>query len=247
MALIQFILSLVVLGILYMRMVKREVPEPISTLRAVIPVALGVISLPLSFVLVLGISAGFMTVGLTADKLPDLARPFFSSFFAAGFPEEIAKLGMLLLALFIHRSRIKNVYECVLAGAGVGFGFTLFEEFLYGSESIVIAVIRLLTVTAHMLFGIIMGKHIGMAKLNKARGSGPVVAEYAKGILIPMLIHTLFDASNAQNRLLVSDNETLVYVGIAISFAALVIMFVLQFVILIRLKQDTEALCEEMF
>ena len=44
MAIIQLLLALIVLGILYVRMIRRDVPERISKGQASVPVILGVLS-----------------------------------------------------------------------------------------------------------------------------------------------------------------------------------------------------------
>lgn len=51
----------------------------------------------------------------------------------------------------MFREKIKNVYEYVLIGAAVGFGFTLFEEFCYGFDQDITTLGRLFTVAAHMI------------------------------------------------------------------------------------------------
>lgn len=50
MAIIQLVLSAIICGILYVRMIRREVPEQIGKAQAITPVALGVVSLVLSFI-----------------------------------------------------------------------------------------------------------------------------------------------------------------------------------------------------
>lgn len=243
MAFIYMLAALIVLGILYSRMTRRETPQPISKLQAVLPVIFGMISVYLSFFLFLGIGGALLNAGYSTEHFPPFIRSVLSAFFAAGLPEELTKLVMILLTLLIFRSKIRNVYEYILAGVAVGFGFTLLEEFAYASGSVIVSLIRILTVAAHMVFGIIMGKHLGIARYNKTTCQGSSIAEYAKAFLIPVVLHTLFDASNGSNKLLTSDDDMTSMIGIAISLTALIIMFILQILVLKRLKKDTETYC----
>ena len=50
MGIIAMLISLVVLTFLYRRMIARDVPEPIGRKQAIVPVLLGLVSLPLSFI-----------------------------------------------------------------------------------------------------------------------------------------------------------------------------------------------------
>ena len=128
------VIALVVLSILYTRMISRETPEPISKVQSIVQVVLGLLSFPVSFGITLGIALALTSVGITVNALPiAILRPFVAAFVAAGFTEELAKLLLLLVATAIFKP--KNVYEYMIAGAGIGFGFTLLEEFFYGGDS----------------------------------------------------------------------------------------------------------------
>lgn len=239
MPIIQLVLALIVLSILYTRMIKREIPEPISKPQAAVPVVLGVVSLPVSFVLFLAFGTMLVAVGYSKDELPMIVSSVIGAFFAAGFPEEIAKFLMMAITIMIFRSRIRNVYEYILIGAGVGFGFTIFEEFLYGSGG-TMELLRLIDVAAHMVFGIIMAKHLGLARYNKATGKGPVASEYIKAFVIPVLMHTALDACSGTNAFLASEDDLMVLIGMIMGIGAIIIMFVVQVVVLKRLKNNAE-------
>jgi len=232
---IQLLVSLVVLGFLYYRMVKREIPSPVDKGQAIIPVAVGILSLPLSFVFVLGIGLLLKAIGYDSSVQTPIVHSFTAAAFAAGIPEELAKLLIMLLSLRLFRKKIRNVYEYILIGAATGLAFTLFEEFLYGSD-IITTIGRLITVAAHMVFGIIMAKHLGMARVRK---EGSVFGEYAKALLIPVVIHTLYDAFTAFNFMMQNGDD----VGVLLGIAAIAAMFVGQIIVLIRLKKNTEKYC----
>ena len=241
MAIVQFVLALAVLGLLYSRMIKRETPGPISKAQAVLPVVFGVLSVPVSFMLFLTVGGILLQSGITLDGLPAILRSIIASFVAAGLPEELAKLLFMLLTIRIFRARLRNVYEYILIGAGVGFGFTLLEEFFYGSQGL--AILRLLTVAAHMVFGMIMARHLGMAALRRAEGKGGVPREYALAVAVPVAIHTLLDAFTATNRLLDSTGDAEQMFGLILGLAALAAMFVLQIRVIRRFKRNAEAYC----
>ena len=237
MAIIQLVLALIILGLLYIRMIRREIPGPISKPQAAVPVVLGVVSVPVSFLLVLIFGTLLLTIGYSKNDVPMVVSSIVGAFFGAGFPEEIAKLVMMAITILIFRSRIRNVYEYILIGAGVGFGFTLLEEFLYGSEG-AFAIFRLIDIAAHMVFGIIMAEHLGIARYNKIAGKGPVSAEYIKAFAIPVLMHTALDACSGANAFLASKDDAMTLIGIVSGIAAVIVMFAVQIVVLKRLKED---------
>ena len=247
MAFIQLAATLLVMGFLYLRMIKREVPSPVKAPQAIVPVVLGVISVLLSFGLFLGIGYGLKGLGYSSEGQSMVLHSVTASFFMAGLPEETMKFLMMLVTILIFKKKIRNVYELILIGTAVGFGFAMFEEFNYGSASIVTNIIRLLTVPAHSIFGIIMMKHLGTAVYNKRNGLGHVGQEILLGILLPIAIHTLFDSCNGNNMLLRSEDNKMVVIGMVISFAAFAAMFALQVVLLVRMKKQVGKYCAMQF
>ena len=245
MAIIQTIASIVVLGIIYKRMKGRELPAPVSKGQALVPILLGIISLPLSFIMVLGNSLFMQAIGVDSSEFPLAVHSVYSAFFGAGLPEEVAKLLIILLCLLIFRSKIKNVYEYILIGAAVGFGFTLFEEFLYGGENAAM-IGRLITIAAHMVFGILMAKHLGLAAYYRKTNQGSPVKEGIYAILIPIAIHTLYDTGTAQNKFLEGDDEA-VMIGFVLAAVAIIAMFAVQIIVLVRLKKNTDKYCGMLF
>ena len=241
MAIIQLVLSAVICGFLYVRMIRREVPEQIGKAQAIAPVGLGVASLFLSFLFFLGFAYAFMKLGVKPKEMAPLQGSVLGAFLLAGLPEELAKLLMILLALRVFRSKIRNVYEVILVGAGVGLGFTLFEEYAYGGDGA--NFLRLFVLAAHMVFGILMAKHLALARYDKMMHQGSPAREILLAIVIPMLIHTLYDATNASNKFLDSGDEDQEFIGILIGIIGVIIMFVFQILVLVRLKKNTEKYC----
>ena len=242
MAIIQFVLTLFLLGTVYVRMVRRETPEPVSRAQAVLPVVFGIIAVPVSFLLLALVGGLLNLAGISFTGLPAVPRSVVGAFFLAGFTEETAKLLFILLTVFLFRRKIRNVYEYILIGAAVGFGFALLEEFFYGADGI-LALFRLFTVGAHMIFGMIMAGHLGAAAWKKAAGTGGAALDSVLAVVLPMTIHTLFNASNVTNRLLNSDDDVEQLIGMLIALAATVILFAAQFIIIRRFKKNAEKYC----
>ena len=243
MPIVQLVISLIVQGFLYSRMIRRESPDTIAKTQAVVPIILGAVSTVLSFLLFLGIGFLLDKAGFSTQHLPYFIRSVIAAFISAGLPEEITKFLMILLTLLVFRRKIRNVYEYILIGAAVGFGFTLLEEFLYGSDAGITAIARLITVASHMVFGIIMARHLGTTRYNKMKGSGSVTGEYVLALLVPILLHTLYDAGTATNAFLNSGNEDTEVIGMASALIVTVVLFILQIVVPLRLKRNTEKYC----
>ncbi len=239
MGFIQAIVCLIVLGIIYKKMIDKEGPSRISKAQAITPVILGIVSLPISFIF-------FIFIGITIKKItgyslgdgPLLLGSFIKAFFGAGLNEEIAKMIMLLISVRIFKKKIRNVYGYILIGAGVGFGFTLLEEFTYGS-SIITLLVRLIGIAGHMVFGMIMGEFIGLARYNKEVGNGKSRNEYVLALLVPLGIHTLYDTL-VLNQFLNSTNDEMITIGICISFAGVVLMVALQIYVFMRFKKNID-------
>lgn len=239
MDILSMVVAIVVLGILYKRMIDREVPEKIGTLQALVPVGLGVASLVLSFFLMIGSGLLLTFCGYVRDAHPVWVQSLVAAFIVAGLPEEIAKFLMIAITILLFRKSIRNVYEYVLIGAGVGAGFTVFEEFLYGSGLAVI-IFRLFLIALHMIFGMIMGYYLGKARFQKMSGKGSVFVNYVLAFIIPMALHTAHDACTGMNMYLQSDNDALEDIGIIIGIVGTIIFFVLQFTILKQFWKNAE-------
>ncbi len=168
------------------------------------------------------------------------------SFLMAGVTEEAAKLLMILLALVILKPRVKNVYEYVLIGAAVGFGFAVAEEFYYGdfgadstAADYVSLVGRMISVPAHMTFNMVMGEFFGRARFNRLRGKGSPALGCVLAVLIPMGVHTLYDACTIFNSKLVAGEMS----GILMALAGYVGLMIYEIVVLIRFRKNTEKFC----
>ena len=99
MAIIQLVLAFIILGLIYRWMIRNENPEPISKPQAAVPVVLGVLSVPVSFLFVLLFGTLLLKIGYSKTEVPMIVRSVVAAFFAAGLPEEIAKLMMIAITI----------------------------------------------------------------------------------------------------------------------------------------------------
>ncbi len=122
------IMVIIVLGFLYKKMIDWEYPLKISKAQAIVPVGLGILSLPLSFAIFFLIAyIGRNVFGVSLGDGPLLLASFNSALFSAALNEELAKLIFALIGILIFRKSINNVYDYILIGGAVGFGFTIVE------------------------------------------------------------------------------------------------------------------------
>ena len=228
----------------YVRMVRREIPEPLGKKQAVIPVVIG-LAAPI-FGTALIIFYGLImkwTIGMPLAGLSDslVYKALVTSFISAGFTEEFVKCLLFLLVVKIFKP--KNVYEVALFCVGIGVGFTLMEEVLYGAGNIMTALFRIPCFGLHAAFAVIMGTQFGLARYKKQNNLGGSGMHIFLGLFLPMLWHTLYDAATADNTGLMVEDGAANTTGIIIALVAVVISVVLQFVVFIRFKNKSGEYC----
>ena len=235
--------TIVFLGFLYWRMVKREIPQPVGWPQALLPIAIGCLSMPMT----VPVSMSYLKA-LSADpnsvKLIDMTflQALERSFLVAGGLEELAKLILILVILLIFRKKVKNVYEYILIGACVGIGFSVFEEFFYGADedaNIFSTVCRLISVPAHMTFNMLMGEFLGRAKFCKLTGKGSAALNYVLALLIPITVHTLYDVCTTLNSSMMRGELS----GLVRAVVGYVCLLVFEIIVLVRCKKKTAMLC----
>ena len=242
MSIVSLVITLVFLGFLYWRMVKREIPQPVGWLQALLPVAIGLLSHPLT----IPFSMSYLKA-LAADpnavKLSEmnLIQSLERSLILAGGLEEIAKLILIIVILLIFRKKVKNVYEYILIGACVGIGFSIIEEFSYGGDNatIVSTIGRMISVPAHMTFNMVMAEFLGRAKFSKLNGKGSVVLNYVLALLVPIVVHTLYDVCTAFNSSLMRGEVS----GMIRALIGYTCLLVYELIILLRCKKKTAVFC----
>ena len=244
MGLIAAVIATALCAVVYVRMYQRELPEPIGKRQAAIPVGFGVISVLLTLPLLVLIALGVKAVigGSIADVVPNpVLSSLIRSFFLAGFTEEIIKFGMFLIVIRLVKP--KNVYEYGFLCAGVGFGFTGLEDLYYGLQNPVGSVFRVLFFAMHMMFGLLMGIQLGLAAYSKRRGRNDAGTHMALALGLPVLWHTVFDASTTTNAAINSDDRTVQIIGLIIAIAVCLISIAMQFVLLIQFKNRVREYC----
>lgn len=119
-------------------------------------------------------------------------QQFFEKFSLIGVVEEFSK--WIIIYLLIWRNKEFNyIYDGIIYSVFVSMGFAVVENFNYLMETndMMTLISRcLLTVPAHMCFGIIMGCYWGDAKYYKK--SKRRYCKY-KAFFIPVLLHGMYD------------------------------------------------------
>jgi hypothetical protein len=229
-------------------MIRREVPEQIGKAQAWVPVGAGLIAPIISTVIAVGL--GMLTIKLHGGEITQsgvtmpvqqaqqetnvVLRSLIKSFRVAGFTEELVKLLLALLMVKIFKP--KNVYEYALAFIGVGFGFTALEEVLYGGGGLA-SLSRLPGFAMHMVFAILMGVNLGLARYAKLHG-GSAGKHIFLGLFLPVLWHTLYDAATTFNAGFDATDENVQVAAVVIALIVTVASTVLQFVLLVRFKNN---------
>jgi RsiW-degrading membrane proteinase PrsW (M82 family) len=155
----------------------------------------------------------------------------------AGGVEELIKFLAIIITLVVLKNKVNNVYEYILLGAAVGFGFTVVEDFTYG-DSLFVLLIRTPLMFTHMSLNMIMGEFIGRAKYNKQRGEGRTALYWLLGLIIPMALHTLYDAGTIFNFSVIKGGNFVV--GGILGGAAILTNIVLLIYVLVRAWKNAE-------
>ena len=111
----------------------------------------------------------------------------------------------------------------------------------YGGSALT-SLSRLPGFAMHMVFGLIMGLFLGLARYKKQageRGGG----EACLALLLPVLWHTAYDAATGFNLALSSEDEKVQFLGVIVWLTVIGVSTVLQFVVLIRFKKKTGKYC----
>lgn len=250
MGLILGILDGVLCVILYARMCRREIPKPMGK-KVAISMALGLLAPILSTALLIVLGFILMQVnGGQGQSLQDVVptytlKSLVAAFLSASFPEELIKFLFILLSVKLVKP--KNIYEYGLLGSGVGTGFTFLEQMAYGGQSPITALVRMPFFAMHMVFNLIMAIFLGLAMYEKQKGRSGATLHAILAFVVPLLWHTVFDASTTFNRMLQTgldtENDLLRNVGAAIALIVIVASVTLQFWLLVQYKKRTKELC----
>ena len=242
MGLILGILDGVLCVILYARMCRREIPKPMGK-KVAIPMALGLLAPILSTALLIVLGFILMQVnGGQGQSLQDVVptytlKSLVAAFLSASFPEELIKFLFILLSVKLVKP--KNIYEYGLLGSGVGTGFTFLEQMAYGGQSPITALVRMPFFAMHMVFNLIMAIFLGLAMYEKQKGRSGATLHAILAFVVPLLWHTVFDASTVDNTALMVENEATNVTGFIIAAGVMLVSVVMQFVMFAWLKKKT--------
>jgi protease PrsW len=218
----------------YIRRLDKFEPEPWNMIwRAFFA---GVISVAPAFVIE-------KTIGI---KIPGFVGTIYSAFIVAGVTEEMCKGGLAYLAMW-KRPEFNEVMDGLVYFGVAHMGFAITENLLYviinpqGNivQALMTAFARTTTaVPLHVINGMIMGYHMGMARFatDPAARRKNMIQAFA----IPILLHGIYDvaAFNSDGKVTTLTDLFSVGFGTALMYAAVAALWM---VLLPRVKKAQEA------
>lgn len=91
-----------------------------------------------------------------------------------------------------------------------------------------------------MVFGMIMGEHLGLARFKKKQGTDGSSIHVVAAFVLPVLWHTAYDAATVDNAGLETENDIALVLALVVGIASIV----LQFVMLSKFKIRSKNLCQ---
>ncbi|MCZ8512911.1 glutamic-type intramembrane protease PrsW [Paenibacillus filicis] len=118
--------------------------------------------------------------------------PFVFTFLISSGVEEFFKWFLIYFLIFKHTS-FDEPYDGIVYSVAAALGFATLENvfyaFLNGPTFYELVMRALLPVSAHAMFGVMMGYHLGRAKFSQ----GKVHKHLALSLLLPIFWHGVFD------------------------------------------------------
>ncbi len=72
-----------------------------------------------------------------------------------------------------------------------------------------------------------------------------IALQYVKALVIPIIIHTIYDATNIKNAGLEEGVPDVVQgLAVIVAFGTMLLAFILQIIVHVKIKKDTNKLCE---
>jgi RsiW-degrading membrane proteinase PrsW (M82 family) len=237
------LITFVLLGILVKRMIERETPEQIGKEILIASFILGAVTMFISGRIGVQIMGALMSTG----KSSFTENPYFNSvangFVLAAFPEELIKLIAMIALVAVFRKKIRNVYEVVLIGALIGFGFSVFENYSY-AEDLAGLMVRIPLIAGHLAYNMIMGYYLGRAEYARLQKKGSVIGNYLLALFVPSIAHALYDAVTAFNPATSPyANDQVRTMGMVGAGIIIPLTIALQIFVLLRCKKDAAKLC----
>jgi RsiW-degrading membrane proteinase PrsW (M82 family) len=184
------------------------------------------------------IPAGLLEMWLL--QIPLIRNPWLavdvSTLLFVGIPEETIKIS-IIAAMALRARDFDEPMDGVVYGTAVGLGFAAVENLGYllgaGSSWEITAIMRgVLTVPGHASYGAIAGAYIAMARFGGALGAHNRWRRprlLLSAWLIPVVLHTLFDASqlslantNTNTATGIVETSLLVLTTLVVGFGAIV-------------------------
>ena len=91
-----------------------------------------------------------------------------------------------------------------------------------------------------MTFNMVMAELLGRARFNRLTGKGSPALDCILAILIPMGVHTMYDACTVFNSKLMAGEMS----GILMALTGYVGLLIFELVVLIRFRKKTEKFCD---
>jgi protease PrsW len=131
----------------------------------------------------------FLQYVLQAEQI--ISSPWMNAYLSSGFLEEFFKWFILFFAVYQH-IEFNDPYDGIIYGASVSLGFATVENILYlVAHGVEFAIGRaLLPVSAHALFGVVMGYYLGKSKFADQQMK---LKRICISLLIPFALHGTYD------------------------------------------------------
>lgn len=181
MLLITIALAPVVVLLAYVYFRDKYDKEPVSLLLKGLILG-GLITIPVAYV-----EWALTIMGVLFEGIFNAA---YRAFVVAGFTEEVFKFLAVMLA-FWRSKEFNERFDGIVYAVFVSLGFAAVENILYVVEhGSGVGFLRAFTaVPAHLLFGVVMGYYIGMARFYPEKGRSLLL----KAIYVPIFLHGFYD------------------------------------------------------
>jgi hypothetical protein len=167
-----------------------------ACLIATILIGIGKGSLPArvrSLALIMGLFAALSSL-VSMISVPAMAMlhfpispSLFRAFFAAALPEETAKF-VVLVTIVLRHYEADTRRDAILAGAWLGLGFGVLENFSYVTRGDGWAILSLVRAVTAVPFHVALGAIMGLSLQRFGIGRGWLLA-----LALPILLHGLYD------------------------------------------------------
>lgn len=130
----------------------------------------------------------FIQYGLTVENFAESS--IVQSFIQSALIEEFFKWFIFIYVIF-HHTEFNSHYDGIVYAVAISLGFAAVENILYlMTNGIEFAIIRaLFPVSSHALFAVIMGYHLGKAKMNKQDKNWNLLL----ALMFPFLLHGTYN------------------------------------------------------